>query len=140
MKIFWIILGVIVLLLGGLVGAGYWWWSSNQELIEQQVTQAAEKAHSVAANGDSTNCVNDLKRQVAECSSLTCQVGQRIFMMECLARAPVAEGFCEGVPASDEMMNSAQWSLQQCADTGEGINACVQAMNAVPEFCDSHKS
>jgi hypothetical protein len=135
MKIVWIVLGIIVLLLGGLIGAGYWWWSSNQEVIEQQVTQAAEKAQRVAASGDSNACVDALKQQVQDCSSLTCQVGQRIFMMECLARAPLAEGFCEGVPPSDEVMRSAQWSLRQCADTGEGINACVQAMNAVPEFC-----
>lgn len=135
MKVIWIVLGILALLLLGLFGAGYWWWTSNQEVIEQQVNQAAAKAQQVAASGDSNACVEDLKQQVQECNSLTCQVGQRVFMMECLNRAPLAEGFCDGVPASDQMIESAQWSLKQCADTGEAINACVQAMNAVPEFC-----
>jgi hypothetical protein len=139
MKVFGIVLGIVITLLVAMVGVGYWWWSNNQAVIEQQVADAAEMAKKIAAESDSYGCIAHLKQQVQQCPGLTCQVGLRIFMMECLARAPMASGFCDGVPSSDEMIASAQWSLKQCADTKDAINACVQAMNAVPEFCDSRK-
>ncbi len=137
MKIFWIILGVLVAIVLLAAGGIYWWWASNEQELMLRMEQASQQAQQVAAAGDSNDCVSAMKKRVAECDDLLCQVVDRIFIEQCLEQASVAEHFCKDVPQDGEIMAVANWSVKQCDDVKKGINACIQAMDAVPKFCST---
>ena len=136
MKVFAIVLGAVIFLCLLLVAAGYFWYSSNEANFEKEAQAAYSEAVEVSEKGDSYACLEHIKARVKKCSSLTCQIGHRFFIEQCLALAPVAPGLCAKVPA-DSMVESAKWALEQCSDMGESVQACVQAFTYLPEFCQS---
>ncbi len=135
MKVIWIVLGILIALIAGVVAFGFFWWSSNQEVMMQRMEQAASEAQEVARSGDTFACVAELKQRVTSCDDLTCQVADRVFMERCLSVARKAESFCDSVPVNGSIFEKSGWATEQCKETKSNIQACVQAIMSVPEYC-----
>ncbi|WP_144392172.1 hypothetical protein [Pleionea sediminis] len=130
MKVFFIIIGVIALLVVSVIGAGWWWLSSNEEKIRQLSEEAALHATQVAQSGDSLACVDASKQRIINCKELVCQVTERLFLESCLDMANYNASMCDSV----KNKGGTDWALEQCPESA-GSQVCAVVLSAAPDFC-----
>lgn len=138
LRVLLLVVGVGVGTCGLLVSAGMWWFNRNKEALKTKYAEATAAGEAFGQAHDDTECVDEaLARKDAKGGFLG-QVAGNLFLTACLEVAPSAAGFCEGVPPSSRLIESATWAVAACGQRGRGEDqACARMMQEVQKACAS---
>jgi hypothetical protein len=128
--------GLAVLLIAFGVGIFYYvnghkdqWVAEGKKIHDEAAVYAASKTGS--------DCVDESIRRLSSCSGFVCEVRTRVFLDACLEAAAESPQLCDGVPSRSEIVQSARWSLAECARRGmQGSQPCSRLMQELQKHCD----
>ncbi|MCA9549197.1 MAG: hypothetical protein KC933_04120 [Myxococcales bacterium] len=143
-KIFLVILSLCGVAVVGAGVAGVMWFKANFKDIEAGMKEGIAEAETFAASTDQHGCEQEALRRVGPCSELDpiCSAKVALFLSACLHHAEPTPGLCDGVPAKDELLRSAAWVREQCAEPGEArtANRCALVYQARQAYCQEAPS
>jgi hypothetical protein len=134
----WLLLvfGVLTILGIAVIGGIVWWFSANKDRLIAEGKSANEEAATFAASHDQSACVDEGLRKVMPCDGIMCEATTKVFTEHCITQATPTPGFCDGVPAMGEIMNTSRWVVAECQRRGKPNNQrCQRLVQAVPEAC-----
>jgi hypothetical protein len=129
------VLGLFILVS---VGIGWYVTRHGKEIVA--ATERAERAGIATARGtDEKGCVDAAERRMEkEGGMLSGGVRGSIFLDACLRSSRPTPGFCDGVPRSDEVMETSQWQQMRCNRSALNPAAsvrCNATASAVQRYC-----
>lgn len=136
LKVVLALMGVSFLLCVGISAAAYFWIDANKDRLKDVGTRAHNEAEAFAANHDSNECVNEALGRLTQRSGIVDEAEHKIFLRACLEKAERPAGFCDGIPARNQFIATAEWSVKKCSSLGyAGSQPCGRLMGAVQEVC-----
>lgn len=67
----------------------------------------------------------------------TCQGMAQVYLQGCLNTASASAGFCDGAPGSDQIMDMANWGIEQCEASGRSSEqSCTSMQQARAKWCN----
>ena len=135
-----IILIILLVLIAGLVGGSWYFWTYHFDPFVQEGRARRAEAKEFGGTSDEEACLARAMEDFGEQPGFEEAILARVFLSECLEFSSPAEGFCDDVPPSSEIVSSAQWRLTFCAQEGHSDNHCQQILAAVQEHCDRSRS
>jgi hypothetical protein len=122
---------------GGLLLLGVvYWFNQNKDKLVSMGKEANESAAAFAAGHTQSDCVDEALRKVDACDGILCESGQGLFVTGCLRQATPVQGFCDGVPAPGQIMDTATWVREQCVRRNRpNDQRCARLMQHVPKSC-----
>lgn len=119
------------------VGFGaYWYFTSHKDELMAMGKKAREEAESFAVGKDASQCVDESLRRAAACDGFICEGGVQIFLDACTEKAAASPELCTSAPPADEIMRSAQWSLDECKRRGYAESQrCSNILQRVQKYC-----
>jgi hypothetical protein len=136
LKIVLAILAVLfaLFLVVGFIGFRY--LQAHKDEWVAQGKKAQQEGEAFAAGKEATQCVDEAVRQIAGCNGLPCEIRVRLFLGGCLGKATPSAQLCANVPHRSEVIRSAKWSLDECAQRGLPNNPpCTRLMQEVQRYC-----
>lgn len=141
----WVKVVLIVVLVGfvvlaaGIVIAARWVKSRGAALKEQGKAVIAEgKAFGQGKDGEA--CVAEALNRLKTAPGFIGEAKVKVFLQHCLSTATVAPETCEGVPSPTEIMDTARWTLDECAKRGLANNQrCTRLIGALQVHCELMK-
>ena len=141
-----ILLGV----LGGLaaffvivVALGIYWFSTSGKQYFEQVMQSAERhmeeGQEAGKQTDEAGCLKLGVEQVRKANSISTALAAQFFLRGCLNSAKPTPGFCDDVPAEDELVKSVQWQLKKSGELGVDNDNGRQILKAIQQHCGKRK-
>lgn len=145
-KIIVITLVAVVILsilgVGACVGLGILWFTANEEDIRSTGEQAIADGEAFGTTHNLDECVDEALDRVDRCGAfgLMCEGMAGIFMTSCLENSEPQPEFCQGVPSEHNILESAQWSLELCAEKGQpGSQPCTRAVQNIQRYCGEQR-
>jgi len=134
------IIGGLFLLAIVAVGViGYWFYQNKGKLIRAAV-DIEKVAKEFGAKTDNEGCLNEAVSRHKSDKSITGRISTTAFLTVCLQESKPSPGFCDGVPASGEILKSGAWRLKKCADAGlQNDQGCQQLFGVVQSYCKGRK-
>lgn len=134
-----VVLGIVVggfLLCGLGVGGVVWWFDQNKGELKARGEAAMAEGKAFAEGKLAEECVTEALRRNQQDDGIVAGATHKMFLKACLSAAEVPEDFCASVPPRDEIMASATWALDACAERGlPGDQPCTRLVAAVQEHC-----
>jgi hypothetical protein len=135
---------IIMIALGGIVvlgilaaGGGYYWWQTEGVKLRDDGQAAIAEAAEFGPTTDNHGCLNESLERYMQCGDgFSCAVVTNLYLDRCLEESSPAEGFCDGVPASDSITDSVTWRLAQCEQHGLTGSNCGNLFSQVQSFCE----
>ncbi|MDD9935132.1 MAG: hypothetical protein OXT09_16085 [Myxococcales bacterium] len=119
--------------------AGYYWFKANEDDLKTMGTEAAIQGDAYGQGKTADDCLHEGLRQLDECGGnfdIMCQAQASLFTQYCFAPAEVPPDFCEGVPKSEEIMDSVSWRAGRCgAIARTGDQSCGRFMEVIQKYC-----
>jgi hypothetical protein len=138
-KVVLIVLGVIFALMATCIGGALYWWKHNGEALMEAARKSGQEGAAFGTSAaDAEACIAEGLRRSSDCGpmDLPCLAGTRAFTQACLGTAPADDTMCQGVPDSDEIMDSVSWVSDQCEARGHGENpGCQNVLSALQDHC-----
>lgn len=134
-KVLLLVLGLCMLGMVGVVAAGYTWFQSNKDDLKQGIEELRGEAQAFGKTTDQSGCMVEAQRRAGECGAVSpiCQGKVQVFVTLCLRNATPVPNFCEGVPAKDQVFDSAMWANRECENTD--TPHCARLQQAKQAFC-----
>jgi uncharacterized membrane protein YhaH (DUF805 family) len=133
-------LAVSAAVLALVVGGARLWWSQNRDEILAQGKVRQLAGQDAGLHTDEMGCVRrsiQLHQDDGEKSMLT-TTGIVIDLHACLDASRRTLDFCTDVPASTDMLATAQWIAGTCATLGMGNDVqCNSLIQVIPGYCGS---
>lgn len=133
----WLLIGLPVVV----ALSGYSWCQAEKEALvaEGRATQA--DAEAFARDAEQRGCVAEALSRTDVCDSIRCEIQTAIFVTTCLDAARPSGGFCDGIPPRTELVASAQWALERCAELDrDGDRSCTRVFEKVQRSCTAEGS
>jgi hypothetical protein len=141
-KIILITIATLFLLGLSVCGGAYLWLDSKRGELKAEGDRVRVEAETFAKGADQTGCLNETFRRMGACdpgelAGAICRGKESVFFTACLEHATPTPGFCDGVPAPNQIMESVMWSLKRCEAIGRpGDQGCAKMFsNTVGKFC-----
>ena len=118
-----------VLACGGLI-------DTDQMIADGEAAVAEGEAFGATTSQD--GCVDEGLRRLDACGDLEvmCQAMNTVWTQACLGSAAPVAGFCDGVPSTDDIMETATWRTSRCIDEGYAEDTrCQNIVSAIQEHC-----
>lgn len=129
----------VLLIIAG-VGFGVYWFSKHKnELIETGMNARKEGAE-FGKKTDDQGCLAEGLRRHRERQGFSDAILNNLFLAGCFDTARPTATFCEGVPRSSEIIESARWRVKKCTDENLSDNYCANLYAEVQKYCDSDKA
>lgn len=139
-----ILIGVLgcAVLCGALAAGGAWWlWHRFGDRLVGAGKEAMETGRREGAELDETGCMaaaierhrNDWR------ISLASSIPNNLRLSACLEASVVSDGFCDGVPSNDNVLQLAVWVAGRCNSLGFSDPYCNQLFQQVANYCSSPK-
>ncbi|MED5369484.1 MAG: hypothetical protein VX899_00595 [Myxococcota bacterium] len=111
-----------------------------EELAAQGEVAMAE-GQSFGSGTDQDTCLSESLNRAEACTGSvmekgTCQGMAQVFLQGCLDMSAASEGFCEGAPAQDQIMDMVNWGIAQCEAAGRTHDSCGNLMQTRAEWCN----
>jgi hypothetical protein len=132
-----LLIGCAALLVVGVVAIAcvVWWVNANKDrLIAQGKTVQAEGSN-FGKDVAEPRCVDEALARHLKDSGLTGTIRSSLWLDACLKTSAFSEGFCDGVPADDEITRSAVWRNEQCSKRGFAGGQCGSVLAPVQKYC-----
>ncbi|HKE02645.1 MAG TPA: hypothetical protein VKE91_01225 [Blastocatellia bacterium] len=135
-----IIGGIFLLAIIAVGGAVYWFYQNKDRLI-RAAENIGKEAKEFGANTNNEGCLKEALSRHKRDKSITGRISTSAFLTVCLQESAPSPGFCDGAPASGEIMKSANWRLKKCAEAGlQDDQGCQQIFSAVQSYCHRSKN
>ena len=82
-------------------------------------------------------CVDEALSRYLKDLGLTGTIRSSLWLDGCLKTSAFTVGFCDGVPADDEITRSALWRNEQCSKRGFAGGQCANLLAPVQKYCYS---
>ncbi len=98
--------------------------------------KADEEGRAYAAGKTVNDCVDESLRHLRACSGIGCEVRVQVFLSGCLKVAAPSPELCAAIPPRGEIMETAKWSLAECARRGlPNSQPCSRLFQEVQRHC-----
>lgn len=131
----WVLLGCFAFFLC-LVGAGVWWFRNNKEALKASGEEGIETGRAFGRTSTKEGCLDRALAGLDACDGLMCRVKNNISLTACLKAAPFIEGYCDDVPETSSIWDSATWRTERCQQLGRTGNDCAELFGAVQKYCE----
>lgn len=118
-----------------LAAMGAWWWTAHRGDLQQDAQMAASEGMRFGETTNEADCLDQALIRHDSCENFSCQVSNNLFLGACLEAASSASEFCIGVPAKDELMQTALWRQEMCTQRDRPGSFCQALMNQVQAHC-----
>jgi hypothetical protein len=127
-------------LLTSVIGVFYWIKNNGKQLIVEQMQKAKKDVNAGQQFGVKTDQNGCLKQALTQMDKSTStdfgeQMKNRFFLRGCLESSTPSLGFCNGVPAVNEIMASARWRIQKCQQLEPKHQQCANVIAGIQDFC-----
>jgi hypothetical protein len=140
LKIVLAVVAVFVLVAIGFAVTGYLYVKQHKEEWLQAGNAAKKEGEAFAAGKDAAQCVDEAVSRVGKCQGLPCEIGVRLFLDSCTAKAAPAPQLCTNIPPRSEIMRSARWALDECRRRGlPNSQPCGRLLQEVQRYCANQK-
>lgn len=129
--------GLLLLSLLSCLGLKLWIDANKDELMNMGVEAEAEGVD-YGVGSDQSGCVGEGLSRLELCGEFDpmCEAENGIFLKSCLSAASPSEGFCDGVPAKNDILESATWAVGTCVNLGRAQDqACGRMLQSVQDHC-----
>lgn len=109
---------------------------TDQMIADGEAAMAEGTAFGASTNQD--GCIDEGLRKQTSCGELEvmCQAMNGVWVLGCLEAASPVAGFCDGVPRTDDIMETATWRVERCNAAGYGEDGrCQHIFASVQEHC-----
>jgi hypothetical protein len=141
LKVLLIVSGAAVIFIVGIGVAATMWLSANKESFKRQGEALLAEARTFGAVHDQNECLDESMKRVDGCGavSFVCQAEAGIFLQHCLESSKPTEGFCDGVPDKNAVMDTAMYRIAKCESLGgrKGDGPCGRVLASVERYCQA---
>jgi hypothetical protein len=131
---------IAALVTGIAIVVGVRYVSSNKDKWLDEGKKLRAEANQRGKGIFESQCVAEAMGRYRTDSSIPGQVKARIFLTGCLETSHPEIGFCDNVPASDELTATVKWRLRSCAELGfEGDSDCPNILADLQRYCHSEE-
>lgn len=128
----------ILAVLGVAAGAGVAWWiRANKDRLLAQGKSIQTEGETFGKGVAEPRCVDEALARYSKDSGLTGTIRSSLWLDGCLTTSAFTDGFCDGVPADDEITRSAFWRNEQCSKRGFAGAQCANVLAPVQKYCSS---
>ncbi len=130
--------GAAVVVAAALVAGGVFWVRAHQgELVEAGKGAFKEGAH-FGEGRDAAACVAEAERRLPSLGGALDEATNKVFLEGCLKTATLPAGFCDGIPARNDILASVHWAGTRCTGVPAASQArCTRLIGAVQERCQA---
>ncbi|AKU99581.1 hypothetical protein AKJ09_06245 [Labilithrix luteola] len=141
-KVLLYVVGGFLLLLGFIIAGAVMWLNSNKERLLAKADETRREAETFAQQTDQSGCVDEGVRRASACVGILCEANVNVFISACSQHAKPTPGLCEKFPATDKVVDSALWAVDECKRRGfAGNERCGRVLgNAARTLCPSSKN
>jgi hypothetical protein len=133
-----VLVGFVVLVAGVVIAAR--WVKSRAGSLKEEARVVMAEAEAFGKGKDGEACVVEALTRLKTAPGFIGQAKVKVFLQHCLSTATVAPEMCEGVPLATDLIDSARWTLDECAKRGWPNNQpCTQLIGAVQIHCEMMK-
>ena len=129
------LVGSILAFLLVLAAMGAWWWTAHRSDLQQDAQIATSEGMRFGETSNEAGCLDQALMRYDACQNFSCQLGNNLFLSACLETASSSSEFCIGVPTKDELLQTALWRQQVCAQRDRPGSFCQALMNQVQAHC-----
>lgn len=134
---------VVLWMIGGLIGlvliaagvGGYLVHRYGDEALEAGKRYLAE-GEALGRQTDNAGCVREALSRQKQWDSLSATIANGVFLSGCLNTSQATPGFCDDVPPSSEILNTARWAVEQCDQAGMDGEGCPNLFHVVQRHCE----
>ena len=134
-KIFLIAGLVLSLLMATAIGGATYWWSKNKDQVFAQFTEARQEWEAFGRSTDTEGCLAASLQNHDTCVALPCHLKNNLFLFACLRESTPTPGFCDGVPAKAEFVETVTWRVSECSETDREGSYCHELFGTLQKFC-----
>ena len=131
-----IVIVILLTLTVVLAGAGWYFWSKHLDPLLQGGRAQRAQGLEFGESADARECLMKAFEIYAEEPGFKRGMLCRIFLDSCLSTSSPSSGFCQGVPAKNEIVASAKWRVSVCGREGHGHDSCHMLLDPLQEYCD----
>lgn len=136
LKVALILLAGSILLCGVIGGGVVLWFNANKETLKADGDKAKREGEEYGRANGAEACVTEALRRLDGDRGIVAQALNNIFLQHCLEVAERPAGFCEGVPAKGNIIDSATWAVSECDERGHsGDQDCGRMMQVLQKVC-----
>lgn len=139
-----VVLGVVVaavVLFALLIAGGVYWFKAHKGELVQAGMGAMQEGQKFGQGQQRTACIAEGLRRLPSVDGLTGEVKNNLFTRGCLDAADDSPGFCDGVPATGEIMNTVKWRAGVCGQHAElDPQRCQRFLQTWQESCHGRAS
>ena len=137
----WVKVVLIIVLVGfaivaiGVVFAARWVRQRGESLKEEGKVLIAE-ARAFGTGKDADACIAESMTRLQAAQGFIGEAKVNVFLQHCLETATVRPETCADVPPPGEILNTARWSLDECARRGRpNDQRCTRVIGALQMRC-----
>lgn len=134
-KILAALAAVVVFGLGAALVGGFFWLQSHSEELAVQGKAALRAGHEFGRGKEAPACVDEALGRLGGSPGIVAEATNKVWLAACLKSARVPAGYCDDVPPRNEIMRSATWALERCAELGREDQPCTRLVGAIQERC-----
>jgi hypothetical protein len=144
-KVILAIVGFLFLMVAGTCTAAYLWFDKNKERLKADMEKVVAEAETYGKAHEERECLTAALERVDGCpkgavDGAMCNSTAGVFLDRCLGVARQSEGFCEGVPPQQEIMEGVTWAVGVCEGLGRGgQQPCGQLVTKVIPHCERRR-
>ena len=118
---------------GGIVA----WLAANADRLTEQGKAAMHDGAHFGGGKQAPACVEEALRRLEQADlGIVGEATNKVFLEACLDVAARPPGFCDGVPPRDQILTSATWAMDRCAQGGRANSQpCTRLVGAIQEKC-----
>jgi hypothetical protein len=133
-----VVAGFILLAAGIFVAAR--WVKSQGAALQRQGKAVIAEARAFGQGKDAEACLAESFARLDRASGFIGEAKVKIFLQHCLQTATVSDQTCEGVPRPTDLLDTAQWTLAECAKRGRtNDQRCTRLIGALQVHCVTRK-
>jgi hypothetical protein len=129
--------GIVALLVIAAIAGFALWLNANKGRLAEMAKESEQAAQAYGAEHDQEECLGEGLRKIDVCDGIMCRANAKVFTERCIIHARPTSGFCDGVPATGEIMKTVAYCQNQCTKRGRKPDDqnCSQIMQAVAPAC-----
>ena len=130
---------VLAIVVGAAVG---YWLVRNEDRLEDAAAEVVGDVERFAEGKSQQDCLHEAFRRAEACGQfrVLCQAETQQFFAVCLEMTSPTDGFCDGVPPPDALVETIQYRLKMCPPgrTAKFDNAwCGQFYVRIQQWCEA---
>ena len=128
---------VLVVIAIAIGAAGLWWVHGHKDQLLAQGKAIVTEGETFGKGVPEPRCVDEALSRYRKDSGFTGTIRSSIWLDSCLKTSAFTDGFCDGVPADNEITRSAFWRNEQCSKRGFTGGQCGNVLAPVQKYCYS---